>query len=158
MSMYSVFQFDLSSQTGGKFMVTAIRRFSTPSLVILAGALVLSGCATRKYVRLQTQSLEPAIQEAQNGVKENAERIDAVDKRAQQGLTAAQAADEKATQAGTAAQTAQTAAQTADRKADTANQGVQQATNRIGTLENRVNNLNDNYMESAKEVVNFKFN
>ena len=83
MSMYSVFQFDLSSQTGGKFMVTAIRRFSTPSLVILAGALVLSGCATRKYVRLQTQSLEPAIQEAQNGVKENAERIDAVDKRAQ---------------------------------------------------------------------------
>jgi len=127
-------------------------------IAILASFVALSGCATRKYVRLQTQSLEPAIQEAQNGVKENAERIDAVDKRAQQGLTAAQAADEKATQAGTAAQTAQTAAQTADRKADTANQGVQQATNRIGTLENRVNNLNDNYTESAKEVVNFKFN
>ena len=139
-------------------MVSPIRRLSVVRIAILASFMALSGCATRKYVRLQTQSLEPAIQEAQNGVKENAERIDAVDKRAQQGLTAAQAADEKATQAGTAAQTAQTAAQTADRKADTANQGVQQATNRIGTLENRVNNLNDNYTESAKEVVNFKFN
>jgi outer membrane protein OmpA-like peptidoglycan-associated protein len=139
-------------------MVSPIRRLSVVRIAILASIMALSGCATRKYVRLQTQSLEPAIQEAQNGVKENAERIDAVDKRAQQGMTAAQAADTKATQAGTAAQTAQTAAQTADRKADTANQGVQQATNRITTLESRVNNLNDNYTESAKEVVNFKFN
>ena len=139
-------------------MVSPIRRLSVMRIAILASFVALSGCATRKYVRLQTATLEPAIQEAQNGVKENAERIDAVDKRAQQGLTAAQAADTKATQAGTAAQTAQTAAQTADRKADTANQGVQQATNRITTLESRVNNLNDNYTESAKEVVNFKFN
>src|SRR5262245_29356126 len=158
MSMYSVVQFDLSSQTGGKFMVTAIRRFSTPSLVILAGVLVLSGCATRKYVRLQTQSLEPAIQEAQNGVKENAERIDAVDRRAQQGITAAAAADQKATQAGQAAQTAQNAAQAADRKADTANQGVQTANGRINTLETRLNSINDNYTESAKETILFDVN
>ena len=73
-------------------MVSPIRRFSVAGLVILAGIMVLSGCASRKYVRLQTQALEPAIQEAQNGVKENAERIDAVDRRAQQGLTAAGAA------------------------------------------------------------------
>jgi outer membrane protein OmpA-like peptidoglycan-associated protein len=121
--------------------------------------MVLSGCASRKYVRLQTQALEPAIQEAQNGVKENAERIDAVDRRAQQGVTAAAAADQKATQAGTAAQTAQTAAQAADRKADTANQGVQTANNRINTLENRLNNLGpENYAESDKQVVTFPFN
>jgi outer membrane protein OmpA-like peptidoglycan-associated protein len=126
--------------------------------VALAGILALSGCASRKYVRLQTQALEPAIQEAANGVKENAERIDAVDKRAQQGVTAAQAADQKATQAQTAAQSASTAAQTADRKADTANQGVQQANNRITTLEGRVANLGDTYAESQKETVTFKFN
>jgi outer membrane protein OmpA-like peptidoglycan-associated protein len=120
--------------------------------------MVLSGCASRKYVRLQTQSLEPSIQEAQNGVKENAERIDAVDRRAQQSGTAAQAADAKATQAQSAAQTAQTAAQAADRKADTANQGVQTANNRITTLESRIANLGDNYTESEKQVVNFKFN
>src|SRR5262249_52104219 len=139
-------------------MVSPIRRFSVGGIAVLAGIMVLSGCASRKYVRLQTQALEPAIQEAQNGVKENAERIDRVDRRAQQGITAAAAADQKATQAGTAAQAAQTAAQAADRKADTANQGVQTANNRINTLETRLSNLNDNYTESEKQVVTFKFN
>ena len=91
-------------------MVSPIRRFSLVGIVILAGLMVLSGCATRKYVRLQTQALEPAIQEAQNGVKENAERIDAVDRRAQQGLTAAGAADTKATAAQAAAAAAATVA------------------------------------------------
>jgi OOP family OmpA-OmpF porin len=150
----------LSSQklTRGKFMVSPIRRFSGIGIAALAGLMVLSGCASRKYVRLQTQTLEPAIQEAQNGVKENAERIDAVDRRAQQGVTAAQAADTKAGQAQTAAQSAQTAAQAADRKADTANQGVQQANNRISTLESRIGNLGDNYTESDKKTITFKFN
>jgi len=122
--------------------------------------LVLSGCATRKYVRTQTQALEPSIQEAQNGVKENAERIDAVDRRAQQGIAAAATADQKAVAAQTAANTAQTAAQAADRKADTANQGVQQAGTRINTLETRINNINlsDAYNESSKESVVFKVN
>jgi outer membrane protein OmpA-like peptidoglycan-associated protein len=127
---------------------------------ILAGVLVLSGCASRKYVRLQTQALEPAIQEASNAAKENAERIDAVDRRAQQGITAAGAADQKATAAQTAANTANQAAQAADRKADTANQGVQQANNRISSLETRVNNINinDNYTESEKQTVTFALN
>lgn len=140
-------------------MVSPIRRFSATGIAFLAGIMVLSGCASRKYVRLQTQTLEPAIQEAQNGVKENAERIDAVDRRAQSGVTAAQAADSKATQAQTAAQNAQNAAQSADRKADTANQGVQQANNRISTLESRLTNIGgDNYSEAAKQTVTFKFN
>jgi outer membrane protein OmpA-like peptidoglycan-associated protein len=128
---------------------------------MLAGILMISGCASRKYVRLQTQALEPAIQEAQNAAKENAERIDAVDRRAQQGITAAGAADQKATAAQNAANTAQQAAQAADRKADTANQGVQTATNRITTLEGRINALGPsevNYTESAKESVTFAVN
>lgn len=143
-------------------MVTPNRRFAVAGFVILAGILVLSGCASRKYVRLQTQSLEPAIQEASNAAKENAERIDAVDRRAQQGITAAGAADQKATAAQTSANNAATAAQAADRKADTANQGVQTATNRIQTLETRVNNLNlgpnDAYTEGEKQTVVFVVN
>jgi OmpA-OmpF porin, OOP family len=139
-------------------MVSPIRRFSVVGIVVLASIMVLSGCASRKYVRLQTGALEPAIQEAQNGVKENAERIDAVDRRAQQGVAAAATADQKAVAAQTSANTANTAAQAADRKADTANQGVQQANNRINTLESRIANLGDNYTESAKEVVTFKYN
>jgi len=123
--------------------------------------MVLSGCASRKYVRLQTQALEPAIQEAQNAAKENAERIDAVDRRAQQGVTAAGAADTKATAAQTAAQAANTAAQAAQRQADAANQGVQQANNRMNTLETRITNLpgfSDNYTESEKQTVMFDTN
>jgi outer membrane protein OmpA-like peptidoglycan-associated protein len=126
--------------------------------VSVSGILVLSGCATKKYVRQQVATVQPQIQEVQNANKENAERIDAVDKRAQQGISAAQAADSKAGQAQQAAQTAQTEAQTADRKADTANQGVQQANNRIGTLETRVNSINDNYVQSDTQTVTFPVN
>ena len=139
-------------------MVSPIRKFSGLGLVVLAGVLALSGCATRKYVRTQTQALEPAIQEAQNGVKENAERIDGVDKRAQQGIAAAATADKKADTAQQAANTAQQAANAADKKADTANQGVQTANNRINTIETRINNLNDAYTEAAKEAVTFANN
>ncbi|PYS37454.1 MAG: flagellar motor protein MotB [Acidobacteria bacterium] len=135
-------------------MVSPIRRFSQVGLVILTGMLVLSGCATRKYVRLQTQALEPAIQEAQTGVKENAERIDAVDKRAAQGISTAQAAaataDTKAVAAQKTADGATQAAQAADRKADTANQGVQQAGNRINNI--------DTYTEGEKQTVLFAVN
>jgi len=142
-------------------MVSPIRRFSQVGLVILTGMLVLSGCATRKYVRLQTQALEPAIQEAQTGEKENAERIDAVDKRAAQGISTAQAAaataDTKAVAAQKTADGATQAAQAADRKADTANQGVQQAGNRINTLETRINNI-DTYTEGEKQTVLFAVN
>src|SRR5437867_11239708 len=141
-------------------MLSLNRRFSVAGVVLLAGIMALSGCATRKYVRQQTQKLEPAIQEAANGVKENAERIDGVDRRGQQGIAAAAAADTKATTAGQAAATAQTAAQAADRKADTANQGVQQANNRIGTMETTVNNINvlDTYTQSETQTVTFQLN
>ncbi len=139
-------------------MVSPIRRFSMVGVVFLAGIMVLSGCASRKYVRLQTQALEPAIQEAQNAAKENAERIDAVDRRAQQGVTAAGAADQKATAAQQAAQAANNAAQAADRKADTANSGVQQANNRINTLESRIGSINDNYTQSEVQTVTFDVN
>src|SRR5580704_14719566 len=96
------------SLTRGKFMVSTKGRFSIYGIFILAGLMALSGCATRKYVRLQTQALEPAIQEASNGVKTNAERIDTVDRRAQQGISAAGAADAKATAAQSAANSAAT--------------------------------------------------
>jgi OOP family OmpA-OmpF porin len=141
-------------------MVSTNRRVAGFGVFIMAGLVVLSGCATRKYVRIQTQALEPEIQEANNGVKTNAERIDSVDRRAQQGISAAASADSKATAAQSAANNAATEAQSADRKADAANQGVQTASTRITTLETRVNNLNlsDNYTTSETQTVTFDFN
>jgi outer membrane protein OmpA-like peptidoglycan-associated protein len=129
-------------------------------VLLLAGIMVLSGCATRKYVRLQTQSLEPAIQEANNAAKENAERIDAVDRRAQQGLTAAGAADKKADEAQAAATAAGKAAQAAQGQADAANKAVVAANNRINTLETRVSSLNtlDNYTPAETQTVTFALN
>lgn len=138
-------------------MLRSDRWLSRWCLGVLAALLVVSGCASRKYVRDQVGALNPAVQEASNGVRENAERIDAVDRRAQQGIGAAQAADQKATQATQAAQTAQQAAQAADRKADSANQGVEQASNRITTVENRLSALNDNYTVSDTQSVMFAF-
>jgi OOP family OmpA-OmpF porin len=141
-------------------MVSTKGRVSIFAVFILAGVMALSGCATRKYVRLQTQALEPEIQEASNGVKTNAERIDTVDRRAQQGISAAGAADAKATAAQSAADNAATAAQSADRKADSANQGVQAVNTRITTLQTQVNNINtiDNYTASETQTVTFEFN
>lgn len=140
-------------------MVSSRRRFSILGIAILAGIITLSGCATHKFVRQEIAKITPQIQETSNAVKENAERIDAVDRRATAGITAAQQAADRAN---SAAQTAQQAAQAADRKADTANQGVQQANNRINTLETRINSLNltpsDNYTASDMQTVTFRVN
>ena len=136
-------------------MVSFSRRFSVLGIFALAGIMTLSGCATHKFVRQEIAKITPQITEAQNAAKENAERIDAVDRRATAGITAAQQAADRAN---TAAQTAQTAAQAADRKADTANQGVQQASNRINTLETRIASMNDNYTASETQTVVFMVN
>ena len=129
--------------------------------VITLGIIAASGCATRKYVRQQTQALQPGIQEANNAARENAERIDAVDKRAQQGITAATGAAEKAADKATAAQMdaalAQVAAKTAERKADAAGEAIQNADNKIGKLETRIASIND-YTVSEMQTVTFKLN
>ena len=143
-------------------MLSLSNRFSVLGIAALVGIMTLSGCATHKYVKQQIGTITPQIEQANNSIKENAERIDAVDRRATQGITAAQTAAQGAQQsadrANGAAQTAQNAAQAADRKADTANQGVQTANNRINGLETRVNSLNDNYTASETQSITFKNN
>jgi len=128
---------------------------------LLVGVMALSGCATKKFVRQEVGALEPKITEVSNANKENAERIDAVDRRAQQGIqganTAAAAADTKATQAGQAAATADTKATQAGQAAQTAQQGVQQANNRINTVETRIAGL-DVYSPGQSQTVTFKVN
>jgi len=138
-------------------MIKSDRRYTVFSVFILAGVLALSGCATKKFVRQQVGALEPKITEVSTATKENAERIDAVDRRAQQGIAAAAQADTKATQAGTAAQTADTKAGQAQQTATTATQGVQQANTRITTVETRIASL-DAYTASQPQAVMFKVN
>jgi len=135
-------------------------RVTSFGVLILAGML-MSGCvATRKWVRTEIAPIGPRITATETAIKENGERIDAVDRRAQQGITAASAAaaaaDTKATQAGTAAAAADTKAVAAQRGADTANQGVQTATNRVATLETKVNSLDTYTVSGQPTSVTFK--
>ena len=145
-------------------MHSSDRRFTFFGAFLLIGLLALSGCATKKFVRQEVGALEPKITEVSNANKENAERIDAVDRRAQQGIqnaaaanTAAQAADTKAAQAGQAAQAADTKATQAGQAAQTAQQGVQTANNRINTVETRIASL-DVFTTGQSQAVTFKVN
>jgi len=136
------------------------RRITSFGVFTLA-ILLLPGCiATRKFVRNEIAPIGPRITATETSIKENAERIDAVDRRAQQGITtasaAAAAADTKATQAGAAAQAAQTTANTAQTNAATANQGVTRVDTRVGTLETKVNSLDTYTVSGQPQSVTFK--
>ena len=149
-------------------MHTVSRQFTILGVSVLSGMLMISGCASKKYVREQTAAVDTKLTgvsgkltEVENRARENAERIDAVDKTAKQGITdaagAAKAADTKAGAAQTTATAAQTAATAAQQTATTANQGVATANTRITTVENRINNL-DRYTAGQPTTVVFKVN
>src|SRR5688572_28832218 len=118
-------------QQRGRLMQRLSRRFSIFGVLIVVGTMALSGCATRKYVREQVGTLEPRIAEVSTTIREQGERIDAVVRRAQQGITAAAAADTKAGAAQTAAAQAATEAAAAQTAANTANQSLQASNTRI---------------------------
>jgi OmpA-OmpF porin, OOP family len=149
-------------------MYRVSRQFTIIGVSALSAMLMISGCATKKYVREQTGAVDTKLTgvsgkltEVEGRTRENSERIDAVDRRAQQGITeargAATAADTKATTAQTAAATAQTAATTAQQTATTANQGVASANTRITGVEAKINNL-DKYTAGPTQTVTFKVN
>jgi len=129
------------------------------SVLVLAGLITLSGCATKKYVRKEVGGLEPKIAAVDAANKDTSEKVDGVDRRAQ---TANAATDMKATAAGQAASvadakavTADGKAVTADRKADTANQSAQQAITRINGVEGRLNAF-DSYTTGDPQAIVFK--
>jgi OOP family OmpA-OmpF porin len=152
-------------------MYTVSRQFTILGVSTLSAVLLISGCATKKYVREQTGAVDTKLTgvsgkltEVEGRTRENSERIDAVDRRAQQGITdaagargAAAAADTKATQAQTSATAAQTTATTAQQTATTATQGVAAANTRIQTVETRLGNL-DKYTAGPPQAVTFKVN
>jgi outer membrane protein OmpA-like peptidoglycan-associated protein len=139
-------------------MLSLNRHYSLLVVLVLVGMMTLSGCATRKWVRQElgatTTKLEGSINATNTKVTEMGERIDAVDRRAQQGI---QAADQKATQAGQAAAAADQKAVNAQRTADTANQAAQQVNTRVTSVENRFNSI-DTYTAGPTATVTFKNN
>jgi OOP family OmpA-OmpF porin len=132
-------------------MRSSNRRFSVFGIFILAGVVTLSGCATRGYVDQQIAPVQARVAELESTTEEHAERIDAVDNRAQQGIAGANTAAQAAQ---AAADAADAAAADADRMAEAAQESADQATNRVGTLENRFDARN-NYSVAQTVSVTF---
>jgi outer membrane protein OmpA-like peptidoglycan-associated protein len=144
-------------------MSKGIRRFSL-GVLFLVTVIIVSGCATRKYVRheigQEIGTIEPQVTEVRNTQAQQAERIDALDRRAQEGLTAANRAAMAAETANERATAADRRAADAERRADTAQVNAQRALNQIDTVEKQIEgklaNL-DKYSVADRSTVTFKF-
>jgi outer membrane protein OmpA-like peptidoglycan-associated protein len=136
-----------------------MRRFSVVIMSILV-VVAFSGCATRKYVKHEVGNMEPQIAEVRDAQWEQAERIDAVDHRAQRAYNAAVVAGMAADAADANAIAAERRAADADRHAEAAQQTARRALNRVDTvesqIENRIANL-DKYTLVDRTTVTFKF-
>jgi OmpA-OmpF porin, OOP family len=129
-------------------------------VMLIAMTIALSSCATRQYVRHQVGRVEPQITEVRDAQTEQAERIDAVDRRAREGVATANYAGMAAMRANDAAIEAGRRAADADRLADAAQVNAQRAINRIDgverEVETRIANL-DKYALTDQTTVTFKF-
>ena len=128
--------------------------------MILTGALLAGGCATKKYVRNTTAPIQAKVdqvgdQTAQNSknIQDTRDNVKDVDSRAQQGISGANeradsanqkamAADSKAGAAQTAADSAMTTAKSADQKGD-------QNSEAINGLRGQIANLDDYKLQSS---------
>ncbi|MGC8549777.1 MAG: OmpA family protein [Acidobacteriaceae bacterium] len=122
-------------------MTTYIRRGAMLTLALGAGfsLLMSTGCATKKYVRNQTEPIVQRTDQLGQQTAKNQQDIQSVDQRAQQGIDEAHGAADKA----------QHAADAAAQQAEAAQQGVTQ-------LNGVVNNIG-NYKQVATATVNFGF-
>lgn len=128
--------------------------------VILGGALLTGGCATKKYVRNTTAPIQAKVDQVGDqtnkntaGLEDNRKEIKSVDERAESGISAAKeramTADNHAAEAMKQAQTASSAAAAAQSKAD------QDAAD-ITSIRGMVANLDD-YKPVAETTVQFGF-
>lgn len=123
----------------------------------MAGALLVTGCATKKYVR---QTVDPvsgkldqvATKTDQQGqtLEQTRSSLNETRSTLEKDETALNATNERAVAADNRAGQAIDKATEASTKADAANQGVQQLNTALGNL--------DAYKQVAETTVNFKFN
>jgi OmpA-OmpF porin, OOP family len=136
-----------------------MKHFLAVSLV-LSGAVLTSGCATKNYVREQTSPIQAKVdqvgeQTTRQGqaIEETRSEVKQVDERAQSGISAAQ---ERASAADSRAQTAETRAQEAMTRANEVGQKADQHAQEIAGLRQVMSNLDD-YKLSGETSVQFGF-
>jgi len=137
-----------------------MKAFLATSL-IMTGALLAGGCATKKYVRNTTAPIQAKVdqvgeQTTQNGqqIQDTRNQVKQVDDRAQSGISAAQ---ERAATADQHAQAADQHAADAMNKANQAAQVGEQNSQAVNTLKTVVSNIDDYKLQSSISVP-FKFN
>jgi len=129
--------------------------------MVLTGAMLAGGCATKKYVTNTTAPIQAKVDQVGEqtnrntaGVEDTRKEIKAVDDRAESGISAAKeramTAENKATEAMSKANEASTAAADARSRAD-------KASTDLASLRGVVNNLED-YKLAAETTVQFDFN
>jgi len=129
--------------------------------VIVTGAMLAGGCATKKYVRNTTAPIQAKVDQVGEQTATNSTQINdtktevkSVDERAQSGISAAQeraaTADQHAGDAMNKANTADQHAAQADQKADAATQGLNQLRGVVANL--------DDYKLQTSATVPFNFN
>jgi len=127
---------------------------------LILTVILISGCASRHFVRNELGTLQTQVAEIQDQYSQESERIDAVDRRAADAARAANGALMAATAAGDFAIAATRTAATAERRADAAQQATQRAAARIDMVEERLGgriaNL-DKYRVADQQTVVFAF-
>jgi OmpA-OmpF porin, OOP family len=123
---------------------------------IVTGAMLASGCATKKYVRNTTAPIQAKVDQVGEQSSQNSQQINdtrtqvkQVDERAQSGISAAQ---ERASAADSHAGEAMNKANSADQRAAQADQKADQARQGIDSLRTIVSNLDDYKLQTSVSV------
>ncbi len=125
--------------------------------IILTGALLSGGCATKKYVQQTAAPIQTKVDQVADQANKQGTEIDAAKKDIERHETAINAAKERAMSAENRANEAMTAANKADQDAMQAQNMSNQNTQAINSLTNALGNLDD-YKLQAETVVPFGFN
>jgi outer membrane protein OmpA-like peptidoglycan-associated protein len=125
-------------------------KLSFPLVLILAGALLAGGCATKKYVRQQVDPVSGKLDQVANKTDQQGQAINQTKSTVEEDENKISAANERALSADNRAGQAMSRADEASQKADQANQG-------LSALKDTVANLDD-FKQVSETTVNFKFN
>jgi outer membrane protein OmpA-like peptidoglycan-associated protein len=129
--------------------------------LILTGAMLTGGCATKKYVQQTAAPIQTKVDQVADQANKQGSEIDAAKKDIERHETGINAAKEKAMSAENRANEAMTAANKADQDAMQAQTMSTQNTQAIGSLRDTVTNALgnlDDYKLQAETVVPFGFN
>jgi len=125
--------------------------------LVLSGALLAGGCATKKYVQQTAAPIQTKVDQVADQANKEGTDIDAAKKDIERQEVGINAAKERAMSAENRAGEAKTAADKADQDAMQAQNMSTQNTQAISSLTTALGNLDD-YKLQAETVVQFGFN